>query len=242
MRLLAALIAMLVAFTPAVLAVPTYHAFLTDIRGGPNEEWTENTENNLQVALRARNTATDATVNISGVYEFDAGVPWAIDISINSDVAGFIPVEFAPAFASFATLDFTGIRNLTSEPLRYLLSVDNHPGPETSFVNYDPLSFTGNYLGDNNTGNGEGIVSTDYDSYNILQTSIPQGSAVPGLYDVVLSVIDAEDTVLNSVSFQAHVSPVPDTGSTLFLLSASFGSLGLGGFIRNQRKYANSPP
>jgi len=211
----------------ATQAVTTYDANITAIFGGgnPNGGWTENTENNFQLALRGKDRTTGATAqpNTLGVYEFNVGDPWNFEFSINSDANG------------------TMSRNLTTPPLiSYLLSVDVDGGLGVSFNTYNPLAYPDNSLGNNSTANGAGVEPgpAGYAVWNIAQNSerpiyppnfIGDGA---GIYDFILSAYNGNQ-LLNTVSMQVRVGSsqaVPDGGGTLALLG--IGVVGLFGAKR----------
>lgn len=212
--------------------------------GNANGGFTVDTANGVEIGLRGklRFDANDQPQNVFnsnglGGYSFDAGNPpmgaggaatpvWSFEWSINSNVDG-----------SGGMLDqFT-----------YLLELDGDPGAGTDFGSFDPINapFFDHAIGDNTTGNGDGVAATSIAEYSALiaannvaqnswrydffNTTMTQLSAFDpnesGVYTIRLSAFDGQ-TALASSSIDIRVGAVP-LPATLPLLLAGIGGLAL---------------
>lgn len=213
--------------------------------GNANGSFTGVNTNNVELGLRGKvryNSAglPENTFNYDGdrTYSFSPASSNApanrsafnFEWSINSDVSG------------------TGSRNLTD--LTYLLQVDVDPGAGTSFQSFDPINqlFADHALGNNSTGNGDGVsnlllYSAIVGTYNVAQNSWNLGFSTlfpgivdpqaEGLYTINLSAALNGDTLAStSIDILYGATPVP-VPAALPLLA---GGLGLLGFLGLRRR------
>ncbi len=123
-------------YSGAALAVPAYGNIAAPGvyfgSGNVNGNWTINTANNVEVALRAKNRGTGATINgSSGIYSTAQGLcnplcsggpkaTWNYELSVNTDADG------------------TG--SMTLSDVLVQLSVDTDPTAGTSFTIFNALT------------------------------------------------------------------------------------------------------
>lgn len=220
--------------------------------GNDNGSWTGDRSNGIELGLRgklrypAENTFNS---NGDGTYSFDPGTPagapagngeWSFEWSINTNYAG---VELGYVL----------------DDLVYQIRIDYDPGVGTNYVTFDLINdgtWWDHAIGDNSTGNGDGIVAandTEYASY-ISTNNVAQNSwrmtffddsedplfepDVDGTYDFELIAYDPDDTVnpLASTSMQIIVgagAPVPEPASLALL---GIGIAGLAGARLRKRR------
>lgn len=192
--------------------------------GNPDTGWVSDTQNGVQVAVRAKNRTDGSTPNNgAGVYSFATGTApastrarWNWEFSANSDVLGT---------SGDSLLDYT-----------WLLSVDTDPSAAASFTTFNPFAFyLDNELGNNSTANGAGVIDPfNLGLYNVGQNSQnitfapwsldPNANAT---YDFVFAAYDGTRQIA-STEMQVVVGSggtrVPDNGST-FGMMAMMGAL-----------------
>lgn len=219
----------LIATSTTSYALTVYNDTVISIfgAGNPNGGWTTFTDNDTQIALRGKNR-TDGTTpnNGAGVYQFPTGTApastralwnfeWSVDVGPQHNLN-----------------DFT-----------YRLSFDVDPTTARNFIVVNPLTtFLDSSLGDSSTANGAGVETAQFGLFSIMQNSfnITFGPMFgnPNLaatYDFKLEVFDG-NRLLNEGQISVEVggggTRVPDTGSTIGLLSA--GLIGLLVFKRRK--------
>ena len=219
------------ALSPSLWAV-SYDQNITAIfgTGNPNTGWTADSQNGLQLGLRAKARIGGSTANVSGTYSF-ATAPatrglWNYEFSINSD-------------------SVNGTAPLTSYD--YYLAVDRDPSQGVLYSVVDPLAkWADNAYGNNSTANGAGTVGTAtalaglnnvaQNSENITFSDYP-GGALPldpnATYSYELYAVakgtGVNGTKLADVGITVVVgnggAAVPDAASTCTLLGVAFTGL-----------------
>lgn len=184
-RIVSLLIAALI--STSVVSAIDFNAVITAIFGGGNPDvgWNAETQNDVTVALRAKNRTTGDTTHVDDTY--------------------YMPVGFAPGSITRAAWNFEFSIRTGNGPvgqLDYYLLVDLDPSVG---VNYNALNvlttWTDNSFGNDATPNGGGIEAGDQtvlaNTYNILQQSQNIGFAVYGLnplqnatYDYTLYAVE----------------------------------------------------
>jgi len=214
--------------------------------GNANGSFTVGSDNNVEIGLRAKQRYPAANIfNYDGVntYDFSAGSNpvnaaqplWNFEFSINTDVSGNSGVKLAD--------------------LTYKLKLDTDPSANTSFTSiFDPIfvqPYMDHSIGDNSTGNGNGVeaAKNDIADYtNLLaNNNVAQNSwsylwftlidpAISGLYGIELSAFDQAGGLLSSSAINVRVSAVPLPAS-LPLYGAGIVFFGFMGW-RRKRKLA----
>lgn len=199
--------------------------------GNGNGFWTTNTENNVEVGLRAKKRwAGEYGSNGDGTYNHDAGISsgtaaiWNFDFSINVNQDGSSLLKISDYHIS--------------------LSVDIDPTQGVSWVTLDPMTFwADNEFGDNSTAQSGGVKDSESpltqaelgDAWSLMQNSQNIGWLglgydvnIDATYDFKLSATQVTGAPGAETSMQVIVgkggSPVPDAGTTAGLLGvALFG-------------------
>ena len=203
--------------------------------GNVNGDWTIDTSNGIEVALRAKNRdGAQTTINgSSGIYQANPGTCgggigctgspkalWNYEFSIDTQASGFVVRNLQNVFAQ--------------------LGVDTNPGPG---VNYTVLNVFNNWT-DNEYWNGAtkrigtGPIAGEF---GVQQSANPLfGDSgfqpgfdpfAPGLYDLQLSVFENNGGIQGALLAQTHTevrvgaapAAIPEPGS-LALLGASLGA------------------
>lgn len=241
----------IIAFLLLTIATPawavSYDQTITAIfgTGNPNGGWAADTNNNIELGLRAKNRTTGATPDSNnGIYTFATGVDpahtnralWNFEFSINSDVSGMPGPTTGNSLVDYV----------------FVLSVDTDPSQGTNFTTFNPVSaIPDNSMGNNGTANGAGVETGPGSAFmfNIAQNSenitfSAFGSGDPNAdatYDYRLAAYAIGDTMflhpLAFISIQVIVGDggarVPDSGTTVAMLGV--GLLGMAGFGLRKR-------
>jgi len=180
--------------------------------GNVNGDWTISTDAGVELALRAKNRETLATIDgSSGTYSADlglcatcAGAPkamWSYEFSVNSGA-------------------ITG--------LTYRLGIDNDPSAATNYAFVDPQT----YWSDN------AIAATPFNGFqnseNVRFGDTPGGIFnvdMPGLYSVTLEAYNGA-TLVNSTTIDVQVGPVPEPQTYALMLA---GLAGVALIVRRRR-------
>ena len=186
--------------------------------------------------------------NGDGTYDFPAGQPAGGGF-------GFAPGSSSTAIWNFEWSINTDILDASDTPggvlsdYTYELGIDFDPSAGTDFYTFDPINqpVADHALGFNSTGNGAGTVNAtptypaSISQFNVAQNSWnmeffdgPAGKTfdanVPGEYDIYLRILENGTSIGETAIKVRSTSSVPDTGSSLILLSSAV--LGLGGIHR----------
>jgi hypothetical protein len=200
----------------------------------------------MQIAMRARDTTTDATTNNgNGTYYMPVGhgsssnIPlWNFELSIFTDPLGLNPGS--TVLSSF-----------------YILSIDKNPasgqqswttfgliwGPSSSII--PPYPYSEWSVGNIDTPNGGGTEDGTFSAHSKAQLSTsmnfpmaPWGNGDPDIdatYDFILRAYSypvGDESVYQEVRMRVVVGnggplSIPDTGTTLGMIGAAFLGLGL---------------
>jgi hypothetical protein len=211
--------------------------------GNGNGSFTGETNNNIEVALRAKQRYPKADVfNYDGIdtYTFDS-----LLLTTNPANRSVFNFEWS------INVDQSGTSGLHLSDFRYMFSFDTDPTALVSYSNFDPFNVPGFFdhsLGDNTTANGGGIESASNAelSANMSQYSVAQQSAnlgfgysvdpdLPGIYNFRMDVMGSQsDEVLSSAEISVIVTPVAvPLPATLPLM---LGGLALISFMSRRRK------
>ena len=237
--------------------------------GNSNGNFTVDRNGGVEIGLRAKipfvgttHSNGDGTFSYSHAEQESApdstfcpavGGCWNFDWSVNTD---------------FDTLETTGNDNATGNKINdftYRMGLDFDPSLGTNFLIFDPITpntpplnvaLFDHSIGDNDTANGDGLVTNDAETYaslinrhNVVQNSwryaffpihptLTYDPTVDGTYDIFLEAIDNNQTVVARSDIQVIIGaggqPVPEPG-TLALFGV--GLLGLG-LMQYRRKTA----
>lgn len=211
--------------------------------GNANGSFTGETNNNIEVGLRAKQRYPAAnTFNYDGVdtYTFDSTV-------LNTNPANRSVFNFEWSI----NVNQDGSSGLVLSDFGYLFSFDTDPTSMVSYASFDPFNSFGYFdhsLGNNSTASNGGIEST---SNAVLTTnmnlfSVAQNSAnlgfgystnpdLPGSYNFRMDVIDlGTDLAISSAEITVLVTPLAvPLPATLPLL---LGGIGLLSFMARRKK------
>ncbi|GHF60953.1 VPLPA-CTERM sorting domain-containing protein [Seohaeicola zhoushanensis] len=185
--------------------------------GNGNGGFTGETQNNIEVALRGKQRYPKADVfNYDGdhTYTFDSTV-----LTTNPTNRSVFNFEWS------VNVDASGTSGAKLSDFDYALMFDVDPSAGTSFASTDPFDTDGYYdhsLGDNSTGNGNGIESASIPAlqsnmalYSVAQQSSNLGFGfsldpdLPGSYDFAFLVYEkGTENVLASAAITVNVLPV----------------------------------
>lgn len=231
----------LIAATASVPALE-YNQNITAIfgSGNPDTGWTTDTGGGIELGLRAKNRDDGSTPNVDGVYSFPTG------FAVNNPARALWNFEFS--------ID-VGAQSLSMFDFYLGIDLDAGAGVNYVSSLIDPLALFGdNSFGKSTTANGQGVeislADALIDGYTVAQNSqnivfYGQDPSAPGVYDYRLFAVAKEvgNAPLSSsggnpiaqnaspvadVNIQVRVgSPasVPDTGSTLAILSISIAGI-----------------
>lgn len=215
--------------------------------GNANGSFTVGRGNNVEVGLRAKlrfdeNNQPKNIFNsdMNGTYFFPVGQP-------PGGGFGFAPNSPSTAIWNFewsVNVNLDGESDSTLSDFFYDIHIDFDPSEETHFLSFDPIRvpFADHSLGDNSTGNGQGVEATDeleyamlLDYMNVAQNSwnyeffddppaFPFNANVVGEYDIVFAVRKyPKGPVLSHSEIKVVVTPEPSTylllGSCLFIVA-----------------------
>ncbi|MDR6267675.1 VPLPA-CTERM sorting domain-containing protein [Roseobacter sp. N2S] len=208
--------------------------------GNANGGFTGETNNNIEVGLRGKQRYPAAEVyNYDGVdtYTFDTTV-----LTTNPSHRSVFNFEWS------VNVDYSGTSGSVLSDFDHVFSYDTDSGAGVTFATLDPFNTPGFFdhsLGDNTTGNGNGIESasnaeltTNSGLYSVAQQSANLGFGYsldpdkPGSYVFNYSVYEKGTTTLLSSAEITVVATVPLPAGGLLLLTA----LGGLGFARRRRK------
>ncbi len=217
--------------------------------GNANGSFTVDTNNGVELGLRAK-VRFNASNQPENTFNYDGGSTYTFaDGAPAGSGFGFAPNSSSTASWNFEwsiNSDVTGSLGRSLDDLTYSLSMDYDPGAGTNFQTFDPVntSFADHAIGNNSTGNGDGVKATDASGYAVLiaannvaqnswnmeffdSASFPFLNTNNGAYDFVLSAFDGQ-TLLAQTSITVQVGEVPVPAALPLLLSA----LGVFGFMR----------
>ncbi len=208
------------------------------ILNDPN--WTINTVNNIEVALRAKNRDTFDGDGSSGVYQFSYGL-------CNPGCSGATKAKWNYEFSVNTRADGTGTSDLSNKFVA--IRVDTNAGAGTSFTSW--LDVTSNW-GDNAYWDGAGPDERRIGAgpalageFGLQQSVNPLFSNSgfqpgfnpysPGLYEIEFAVFDADPngtSQFNMLAGTAITVSVPEPGSMALV---GIG-LAVAGFMRRRNK------
>ena len=229
--LLASSIALCYSGAALAVAVPSYGNIADPPgvyfgAGNVNGNWTIVTNNNVEVALRAKNRGTLATINgSSGIYSTAQGL-------CNPVCGGSPKATWNYEFSVNTKADGTGA--LTLSDVLVELLVDTDPSASTSFTTLNALTqwsdtaFWKTSLPHRRLGNGPlsgefGAQQSENPAFADSGFGFVPG---PGLYDLVLRVSDREGTLLASVDAKVQVVPEPSSLALIALGLLGVAALG----------------
>lgn len=200
--------------------------------GNANGSFTGQTQNNIEVGLRAKQRFPKANIfNYDGTdtYIFDSTV-----LNTNPSDRSVFNFEWS------INVNADGTGSSTIADFDYALSIDQDPTDGVSFLTFDPINdgVFDHAFGDNTTGNGGGVEAANATEYanNLTSFSVVQQSwnlgfgfsadpDLPGRYSFALQVLQkGTSNVLSSASILVDVKPVP-VPAALPLLVTAFGGL-----------------
>ena len=203
--------------------------------GNANGGFTGQTQNNIEVGLRAHQRYPAANIyNYNGVDTY----------TFNSLVLTTNPADRSVFnFDWSVNVDKDGSTGATLSDFNYSLSFDTDPSSGTSYSALDPFNTAGYYdhsLGNNGTNSSNDVVSTSNGDLlaNILLHSVAQQSSnlgfgfsldpdLPGIYGFKFEVFDKiTSALLASSEIRVNVTPVP-LPAALPLFAAGLGIFGL---------------
>jgi hypothetical protein len=234
--MVAAVIAFTVGWANIALAVVEFDQDVTPDAifgsGNANGGFTTDRQNGIELGIRAKipfagilNSNGDGTYSYTLAetdHDSNAGTAqrWNFDWTVNTDY-----------------LDSSGVR---IDELTYLLGIDFDPSPATNFLVFDPITpntpplntpVFDHSIGDNTTGNGDGVETADPGIYatriadnNVLQQSwrhsffpfhptLTYDPTIDGTYAIYLLAKDSDGKVVAKVNIQVligNAKPAPD--------------------------------
>tara|TARA_R110001632_G_scaffold8686_11_gene34554 strand:+ start:29390 stop:30193 length:804 start_codon:yes stop_codon:yes gene_type:complete len=213
--------------------------------GNANGSWTGETANGVEVALRGK-LRFNAAASPENTFNYDGDRTYTFDPTLSSIPANRSVFNFEYA----VNVDTDALGN-TLDDYSYLFEFDLDPTAGTEFVGFDIITLkTDNELGDNATGNGDGIVDdTNYASifgnYSVAQNSQNRGFGYSGLLDAAaegiftynLTVFDANGGTVATSSIDIVVGNVPvPAPSTLVSLFSGIFALGFVSLRRRKKQ------
>jgi hypothetical protein len=214
--------------------------------GNANGSYTGETDNNIEVGLRAKQRFPAANVfNYDGVdrYVFDSAV-------LNTNPANRSVFNFEWS----VNVDQSGTSGAMLSGFGYRFSFDTDPTAGVAFTTIDPFNTAGYFdhsFGSNATPNGAGtefaslaLMQAELGNYSVAQQSTNLGFGfstdpdLPGLYSFKFEVFDlsAPTRTLSSAQILVEVSPVPGTVPTPATLPLVIGAMGLLGYASRRRR------
>ncbi len=168
--------------------------------GNANGGWTVDRDNGIELGLRAKLRFDEMNQpqnvfnsNGNGTYTFNAGQPVGGGFSF----ANGSPSTAVWNFEWSINSDFDASTNSSLSALTYLLEIDFDPTQGTAFLPFDPVNLpvADHAIGNNSTGNGGGISTSDPSTYVnlIANNNVAQNSWNMEFFDGMPFPFDAND-------------------------------------------------